>query len=54
MKALVLHNPGHASIENIPDPVVTNGDVLLKVGMVGVSLSLWASADSFSTLLRRA
>src|SRR5437763_10980563 len=36
MKALVLHNPGHASIETIPDPVATNGNILLKVRMVGL------------------
>jgi threonine dehydrogenase-like Zn-dependent dehydrogenase len=36
MKALVLHNPGNASIQVVPDPVVTNGDVLLKVRMVGL------------------
>ncbi|PYT79121.1 MAG: sorbitol dehydrogenase [Acidobacteria bacterium] len=36
MKALVLHNPGHASIETIPEPVATNGNILLKVRMVGL------------------
>ena len=35
MKALVIQKPGHASIATIPDPVVTNGDLLLKVRMVG-------------------
>lgn len=35
MKALVLQKPGQASIETIPDPVLTNGDVLLRVRMVG-------------------
>jgi 2-desacetyl-2-hydroxyethyl bacteriochlorophyllide A dehydrogenase len=35
MKALVLHKPGQASIENIPEPVLTGGNVLLKVRMVG-------------------
>jgi threonine dehydrogenase-like Zn-dependent dehydrogenase len=35
MRALVLKNPGHASIETIPDPVVTDGEILLKVRMVG-------------------
>jgi threonine dehydrogenase-like Zn-dependent dehydrogenase len=36
MKALVLHKPGQATIESVPEPVVTNGDVLLKVQMVGL------------------
>ena len=36
MKALVLHNPGHASIETIAEPVATNGNILLKVQMVGL------------------
>lgn len=36
MKALVLHKPGHASIENAPDPVATNGNILLRVQMVGL------------------
>ncbi len=35
MKALVLQKPGQASIETIPYPVVTNGNVLLRVRMVG-------------------
>ncbi len=35
MKALVLHKPGHGSIETVPEPVAGNGDVLLKVRMVG-------------------
>jgi 2-desacetyl-2-hydroxyethyl bacteriochlorophyllide A dehydrogenase len=35
MKALVLHKPGHASIETIPEPVPEDGDILLKVRMVG-------------------
>jgi len=35
MKALVLQKPGHASIETIPDPTASNGDVRLKVRMVG-------------------
>jgi 2-desacetyl-2-hydroxyethyl bacteriochlorophyllide A dehydrogenase len=35
MKALVLHKPGQASIENIPEPALTGGNVLLKVRMVG-------------------
>src|SRR5947209_6476454 len=36
MKALVLHKPGHASIETIADPAVADGRVLLKVRMVGL------------------
>lgn len=36
MKALVLHKPGHASIEDTPEPIATNGDILLKVRMVGL------------------
>lgn len=35
MKALVLQKPGHASVEIIPDPVLTSEDVLLRVRMVG-------------------
>jgi 2-desacetyl-2-hydroxyethyl bacteriochlorophyllide A dehydrogenase len=35
MRALVLHKPGQASIETIPDPVASPGHVLLKVRMVG-------------------
>ena len=35
MKALVLHKPGQASIEEIPEPVVTGEEILLKVRMVG-------------------
>lgn len=35
MRALVLHKPGYASIETIPDPAVSIGEVLLKVRMVG-------------------
>src|SRR5437868_4729294 len=35
MKALVLHKPGQASIEEIPEPVVTDEQILLKVRMVG-------------------
>src|SRR5436853_7903027 len=36
MKALVLHKPGHGSIETVPEPVTRDGDVLLEVRMVGV------------------
>jgi threonine dehydrogenase-like Zn-dependent dehydrogenase len=35
MKALVLQKPGQASIEMVPDPVLADGKVLLKVRMVG-------------------
>src|SRR5438067_6136230 len=35
MKALVLKKPGQASIETVPDPVLTDGEILLKVRMVG-------------------
>src|SRR4051794_142836 len=35
MKALVLQKPGQASIETVPDPVLTDANVLLKVRMVG-------------------
>ena len=35
MKALVLKKPGETSIETVPDPVLTPGNVLLKVRMVG-------------------
>src|SRR5256885_15197788 len=36
MKPLVLQTPGHASIETIAEPVATNGNILLKVQMVGL------------------
>ncbi len=35
MKALVLRKPGEASIENVPEPVPTDGQIALKVRMVG-------------------
>lgn len=35
MKALVLQKPGHATIETIPEPVVSGNGILLKVRMVG-------------------
>src|SRR5437762_6893508 len=35
MKALVLKKPGQASIETIPDPLLTDGNQLHKVRMVG-------------------
>ena len=36
MKAIILQKPRQASVATIPEPVVTNGDVLLKVKMVGL------------------
>jgi 2-desacetyl-2-hydroxyethyl bacteriochlorophyllide A dehydrogenase len=36
MKALVLHKPGQASVETVPEPVVRPGQVLLRVRMVGL------------------
>ena len=36
MKALVLHKPGQASIESVPEPLPRNGDIFLKVQMVGL------------------
>ncbi len=36
MKALVLHKPGQSSIETVPNPVLGNGELLLKVRMVGL------------------
>ncbi len=36
MKALVLHKPGEASIETVPDPTLTDSNVLLRVRMVGL------------------
>ncbi|HKV78458.1 MAG TPA: zinc-binding alcohol dehydrogenase family protein [Candidatus Sulfotelmatobacter sp.] len=35
MKALVLQKPGKASIETVPDPLLTPGNVMLNVRMVG-------------------
>ena len=35
MKAIVLQKPGKASIEIVPDPVLTPGNVMLRVRMVG-------------------
>ena len=35
MKALVIHKPGHAALETVPDPIPADGDILLKVRMVG-------------------
>jgi|SRR5205807_8596729 len=35
MRALVLRKPGQAAIETIPDPSIGDGDLLLKVRMVG-------------------
>lgn len=36
MNALVLHKPAHTTVENIPDAVAANGNILLKVRMVGL------------------
>lgn len=36
MKALILEKPGHATLTTVPDPIIKNGDVLLKVKMVGL------------------
>ena len=36
MKALVLEEPGQASIQNIREPKLADGEVLLKVRMVGL------------------
>ncbi len=36
MKALVLHKPGHTSIETVPEPLPAKGKILLKVRMVGL------------------
>lgn len=35
MKALVLKKPGEASIETVPDPRLTDGNLMLRVRMVG-------------------
>jgi threonine dehydrogenase-like Zn-dependent dehydrogenase len=35
MKALVLRKPGEASVQRVPDPVLTDGQILLRVRMVG-------------------
>jgi 2-desacetyl-2-hydroxyethyl bacteriochlorophyllide A dehydrogenase len=36
MKALVLQEPGQASIKMTPEPLIAAGDILLKVRMVGL------------------
>jgi 2-desacetyl-2-hydroxyethyl bacteriochlorophyllide A dehydrogenase len=36
MKALVLQRPGEASIQMVPEPVSVDGNILLKVRMVGL------------------
>lgn len=36
MKALVIQQPGQSSIRNVPEPAVKNGDILLRVRMVGL------------------
>jgi threonine dehydrogenase-like Zn-dependent dehydrogenase len=35
MKALVLEKPGQVSIREVPEPLVADQQVLLKVRMVG-------------------
>ena len=35
MKALVLQKPGYACIQTVPEPAGTDGNLLLKVRMVG-------------------
>jgi threonine dehydrogenase-like Zn-dependent dehydrogenase len=35
MKAFVIQRPGHAAVETVPDPIPGDGDMLLKVRMVG-------------------
>ncbi|HEX3660874.1 MAG TPA: zinc-binding alcohol dehydrogenase family protein [Acidobacteriaceae bacterium] len=44
MKAVVLHRPGAASVEERPEPVVRPGDALLRVrrvGLCGSDLNSW-------------
>jgi threonine dehydrogenase-like Zn-dependent dehydrogenase len=36
MKALVLQKPGQALVETVPELVASEGDILLKVRMVGL------------------
>jgi threonine dehydrogenase-like Zn-dependent dehydrogenase len=36
MRALRIHQPGHATIEIVPDPVPTSDEVLLKVRRIGL------------------
>src|ERR1043166_6826326 len=36
MKALVIKKPGEAAVESVPEPVVTDEMLLLKVRMVGL------------------
>ena len=36
MKALVIKKPGEAAIENVPEPTLDSGKVLLRVRMVGL------------------
>src|SRR5215831_15495608 len=35
MKAFVIQRPGHAAVETVPAPIPADGDMLLKVRMVG-------------------
>ena len=39
MRALVLQKPGQASIEAVPEPVVSDADALLKAGLCGSGLN---------------
>src|SRR6202140_1505130 len=36
MKALIIRQPGEASVEIVPEPVREEGDVLLRVRMIGL------------------
>jgi threonine dehydrogenase-like Zn-dependent dehydrogenase len=36
MKALVIRKPGEAAVETVPEPVRTDGEVLLRVRMIGM------------------
>jgi threonine dehydrogenase-like Zn-dependent dehydrogenase len=36
VRALVIQEPGHASVETIPDPLSTQNNILLRVKMVGL------------------
>jgi len=36
MRALVIRKPGEAAVESVPEPRENNGDILLKVRMVGL------------------
>jgi threonine dehydrogenase-like Zn-dependent dehydrogenase len=36
MKALVMHEPGDARVETVPDPTMKSGEALLRVRRVGL------------------